>query len=280
MRKIIQLIHFLSFALGVCLIGKLWGVTGPVLHSGPVQMSLVFPSSGITPNSTVWIGWWIEREEGWHTYWEHPGNVGLAPHLEWSMAPGLNVGDLQFPYPKRVQMAGVKAYGHHGNTLFLAKLEVPSLTVGTEVKLVAKARWMVCSNVCLPEYNELSIILPVVESAVPDSAWQSRFEDFLQNRPLPVPRKWKLEAVELGKFTRLKISHPQPMLSKDVYFFGGSYLVCSDSGQQLRLDDSQTEILLPKPPWPEENPTHLHGLLRISDKNSSANYYTIEVPLK
>ena len=26
--------------------------------------------------------------------------------------------------------------------------------------------------------------------------------------------------------------------------------------------------------------THLHGLLRISDKDSSANYYTLEVPLK
>lgn len=280
MRQIIQLIHSLFFSLGVCLVGKLLGSTGPVLQSGPVKMSLVCPSSGIVPNSITWIGWWIQREEGWHTYWEHPGNVGLTPHLEWSVPAGLKVGNLQFPYPKRVQMAGVKAYGHHGNTLFLAKLEVPSLEVGTEVKLVAKARWMVCSNVCLPEYNELSIILPVVESEVPDSDWQSRFGDFLKNRPLPVPRGWKLQAEELGKFTRLTISHPQEIFSKDVYFFGGSYLVCSDSKQPLRLENSQTEILLPKPPWSEENPTHLHGLLCVSGNDSLSTYYSIELPLE
>ena len=238
-------------------------------------MALVCSSSGIAPDSTVWIGWWIQRENDWHTYWEHPGNVGLTPHLEWSIPDGLEVGKLHFPHPKRVQMAGVKAYGHHGSTLFLARLQVPSLPVGTEVKLVAKARWMACSNVCLPEYNELSITLPVLKSTSPDPTWQSRFEDFLKNRPLPIPKEWRLEAAELGKFTKLKISHTEPMEGKNVYFFGLSYLVCSDSEQRLRIEDSYTEILLPKPIWPEKNPTHLHGLLCISDNDSSANYLSL-----
>ena len=48
-------------------------------------MALVLPASGVAPNSTTWIGWWIQREEGWHTYWKHPGNVGITPHLEWTL---------------------------------------------------------------------------------------------------------------------------------------------------------------------------------------------------
>ena len=72
-------------------------------------MALVLSASGVAPNSTTWIGWWIQREEGWHTYWEHPGNVGITPHLEWTLPNDHTVSNLQYPFPKRVQMAGVKA---------------------------------------------------------------------------------------------------------------------------------------------------------------------------
>ena len=64
-----------------------------------------------------------------------------------------------------------------------------------------------------------------------------------------------------------------------MFIFGLSYLVCSDSEQRLRIEDSYTEILLPKPIWPEKI-NSLHGLLCISDNDSSANYYSLEVPLK
>ena len=124
MRQIFQLRFSSLFLLAVSLPGGLFGVIGPEHREGPVRMSLVLPASGIKPNSTVWIGWWIQREEGWHTYWKHPGNVGLTPHLEWELPQGIEVGELQFPHPKRVQMAGVKAYGHYGDTLYLARLQV------------------------------------------------------------------------------------------------------------------------------------------------------------
>jgi len=249
-------------------------------QDGPVTMALVLPDSGVLSNSTTWIGWWIEREDGWHTYWEHPGNVGLTPNLDWELPDDFKVDNLQFPFPKRVQMAGVKAYGHHGQTLYLAQLQVPAIAVGEQVKLTAKARWMVCSNVCLPQYTELSITLPVVDSVQPDKQWEPKFSEFLNNMPKEIPKNWTIKAREIGQFTKLSITNIDPSKVKNAYLFGGDYLVCSDGQQNLRFLQSGFELLLPKPTWPKENPTQLHGLLQITSSSNTESFYTLQSPLK
>jgi DsbC/DsbD-like thiol-disulfide interchange protein len=248
-------------------------------QDGPVTMALVLPDSGVLPNSTTWVGWWIEREDGWHTYWEHPGNVGLTPKLDWELPDGFKVESLQFPFPKRVQMAGVKAYGHHGKTLYLAHLQVPEIAVGESVKLTAKARWMVCSNVCLPQNTKLSITLPVVNSLQPDKQWEPRFSEFLDRLPKKIPENWSMKAREIGQFTKLTIANIDPSNVKDAYLFGGDYLVCSDANQPLRTLPSEIELLVPKPIWPKENPTHLNGLLQLNNSSKIPSFYTIQVPL-
>jgi DsbC/DsbD-like thiol-disulfide interchange protein len=279
-RKVVQLKTIFSVLLAIFLCGKLAGLTGPMHQDGPVTMALVLPDSGVLPNSTTWIGWWIEREDGWHTYWKHPGNVGLTPKLDWELPDGFKAENLQFPFPKRVQMAGVKAYGHHGQTLYLAQLQVPEIAVGEQVKLTAKARWMVCSNVCLPQYTELSITLPVVDSLQPDKQWEPGFSEFLNNLPKEIPKNWTIKAREIGQFTKLSITNIDPSKVKDAYLFGGDYLVCSDAQQNLRFLQSGFELLLPKPTWPKENPTQLHGLLQITSSSNTESFYTIQSPLK
>jgi len=278
-REVLQLRGLFSVILTIFLCGKVSGLTGPTHQDGPVKMALVLPSSGVLPNSTAWIGWSIEREDGWHTYWEHPGNVGLTPQLDWELPDGFTVESLQFPFPNRVQMAGVKAYGHKGKTLYLAQLKVPDIAVGERIKLTAKARWMVCSNVCLPQYSELSITLPVVDSLQPDKEWSPRFSDFLDNLPKEIPLNWSMKAQEIGQFTKLSVANVDPSEVRDVYLFGGDYLVCSDAKQNLRALPSGFELLLPKPTWPKENPTHLNGLLQITSSSSTQSFYTLQVPL-
>ena len=279
MRKVVQLKGLFSVLLAISLCCKLAGLTGPSHQDGPVAMALVLPDSGVLPNSTTWIGWWIEREDGWHTYWEHPGNVGLTPKLDWELPKGFKAESLKFPFPKRVQMAGVKAYGHHGQTLYLAQLQVPEIAVGDRVKLTAKARWMVCSNVCLPQYTELSITLPVVDSLQPDKQWDPRFSEFLDHLPKEIPQNWTINAQEIGQFTKLSIAHDDPSKVKDAYLFGGDYLVCSDAQQNLRFLASGFELLLPKPTWPKENPTQLNGLLQITSSSNVQSFYTLQAPL-
>ena len=87
-------------------------------------------------------------------------------------------------------------------------------------------------------------------------------------------------AKQVGKFTKLKITQTGPLNKNEIYFFGGSHLVCSDSEQHWRVEDSGFEVLLPKPVWSEENPSRLYGLLRISGNDSLPVHYTIDQALE
>ena len=119
--------------------------------------------------------------------------------------------------------------------LFTLPSHVPEIEAGVQVKLTAKARWMICSNVCLPQYAELSITLPVMESPEPEEEWEVKFSEFLDNRPESIPANWNVQAQEIGQFTKLSIANIDQIKVKDVYLFGGDYLVCSDAKQTVRF---------------------------------------------
>ena len=68
---------------------------------GPLQMSLVLEQNGMKAGNDFWIGWQIVRNPGWHTYWEHPGDVGVPPKLEWDLPEGFSVSPMQYARLKR-----------------------------------------------------------------------------------------------------------------------------------------------------------------------------------
>ena len=116
---------------------------------GPVQMELVFEQEGIVSGEEFWIGWRIVRERGWHTYWKHPGDVGVAPSLEWSTPKGISIGELLYCTPEKVKMASIRANGNYGETLFLCKVSVSDqVKAGEIITLNASASWLTCSRQC------------------------------------------------------------------------------------------------------------------------------------
>ena len=88
-------------------------------------MELVFEQKGIVPGEEFWIGWRIIRERGWHTYWKHPGDVGVPPSIKWELPPGFVAGELLYSLPQKVKMATIRANGNYGETLFLTKVQAP-----------------------------------------------------------------------------------------------------------------------------------------------------------
>ena len=86
----------------------------------------------------------IKLKEGWHIYWENPGDTGMATQLE-------SEGELLFPVPTLItQSGGLRAYGfEHEVVLFVAK--APE---NAEIVL----RWLACTDEnCIPGYTALSV---------------------------------------------------------------------------------------------------------------------------
>lgn len=151
---------FLSSLLG--LIPLLATASGPV-KTDQVTAELVSESAGIQPGTSFWVGLRLDHEPHWHTYWQNPGDSGLATSLTWDLPEGFTTGPVIWPTPEFIPLEPLVSYGYEGTTLLMVRLTPPAdLTIGQSVDLRVRADWLACQEVCIPGGADLDLSLPVV----------------------------------------------------------------------------------------------------------------------
>ena len=253
---------------------------------GPVQMELVFEQSGIVPGKEFWIGWRIIRERGWHTYWKHPGDVGVPPSIKWELPQGFVAGELLYSLPQKVKMARIRANGNYGETLFLTKVQAPAdLEVGSLITVQAKASWLACSRQCKPGFADLTAEIKVVQEEVFDSALRSKFDEFRKLIPKPISDDWNVYASDQGRFIELVLESPHASLEKDQerpVFFCSNRLIRSDGNQFLTREQGSLKLRLERSDWAKKDEKYLTGLVYIKGGwggEVESEYFSIQVPL-
>ena len=136
-----------------------------------VKAKLLSDADGIVPGQTVTIGLHLQAQPGWHTYWEYPGDAGLATRIEWTLPPGFKAGPIQWPIPSLDQEpGGIVNYAYPGAVLLPVEIQVPAdLKPGQTIGISAHAAWLVCKDVCVPGKADLSLTLPVVAASRPSN---------------------------------------------------------------------------------------------------------------
>ncbi len=100
--------------------------------------------------------------EGWHIYWQNPGDAGLPPKVTWNLPPGFTVGELQFPVPKRHAAPGnIVTNILEDEAVLLATVTPPDSAEPGRVTLTADVVYFVCQDVCVRETTKLQMELPV-----------------------------------------------------------------------------------------------------------------------
>jgi len=172
-----------------------------------VRASLHSEVTSIAPGQPFWVALELDIRDGWHTYWRNPGDSGQATSLEWSLPPGWSAGEIQWTTPRRFELPPLVNYGYAGRAVHLVRIEpARELAAGTVVRLQAKASWLVCADVCIPESAVLALSLPVLAGpAALDARNASLFADARSELPVeaPAPASAALEGgnlvVTLGK---------------------------------------------------------------------------------
>ena len=66
-------------------------------------------------------------EPGWHIYWKYSGDSGIPTKIEWQLAQGFKVGDLQWPLPLRDEEPGdLEVFDYTSEVLLFADVEAPA----------------------------------------------------------------------------------------------------------------------------------------------------------
>ena len=118
---------------------------------------------------------------GWHTYWQNPGDAGVAPQLTLDLSPGTTAGPLLWPVPQRIAEGSLTTYAYTGEVLLPFTVAPGS----APTSIHAHADWLVCKDVCVPEQADFALELPAGSGA--PSAESAAIEQAVSSIPKPAP---------------------------------------------------------------------------------------------
>jgi thiol:disulfide interchange protein DsbD len=180
----------------------------PVVTTEHVEAQLVSDKLAAQPGKPVLVGLKLRMAPEWHTYWKNPGDSGLPTRIQWVLPEGWKAGDIQWPYPQHLPVGPLMNYGYEDEVVLLSELTPPASAKPGPVVIGAKAEWLVCKDVCIPEKGELELEMPVADGeAAPDPRFLAHIER--SQRMLPVKAEgWKFESSLAGKTLMVRLTPP------------------------------------------------------------------------
>lgn len=116
----------------------------------------------VESDSGILLGLEVQIEPGWYFSWKSLDKENAEPSIVWNLPEGFKIMPLDHEKPKRYQFLGLESYGYPDSVVFLYRL-YPSndVVVGDQVDLSADVEWLLCSNVCQPGSERVSLSLEV-----------------------------------------------------------------------------------------------------------------------
>lgn len=128
--------------------------------------TLISSQSTVKAGSSFKAGVLLVAKPGWHTYWENPGDAGIATNFKWKLPDGVKAGGIEWPVPEVIREETLVVYGYHNTILLPVTIDVPADYSADSLPLNLQASWLICATICIPETADLSITLPVGKNAV------------------------------------------------------------------------------------------------------------------
>ncbi|MGF1550411.1 MAG: protein-disulfide reductase DsbD family protein [Sphingomonadaceae bacterium] len=183
-----------------------------------VAVSLVPEARTVAPGGSIWLAILMEPDPGWHGYWKNPGDSGVGTSVEWELPAGVETGELLYPVPDRLIVAGLMNYVYEGDYAHLVKLSVPGdAQPGARIPVRGKIDYLTCTKeVCVPESALLAADLRVGPAAAPAPS-NADFDAHLARLPQPLGQEGRFAAA--GKKLRIAIPLAEGMEIEEPYFF-------------------------------------------------------------
>ncbi len=267
-----------------------FGLSGVVVAAAVktehVQAELVPERTALVPGKPITLALRLKMADGWHTYWRNPGDSGLPTTLTWKLPEGFGVGTIQWPAPHALPTGPLVNFGYEGEVLLLTGLTVPrEAVVGTPMKLAARADWLVCKDVCIPEGADLDIELPVADQSDPYPQWGSAIATARAALPTPL-QGWQVAAQANGSKVALTLTPPPGAADPGtLHFFPHDEGRIEPSGKQVLARDSNGNFTLTLPAAIQMAPDfkRVAGVLRSGkgfvEDGERVAVATIDVPL-
>ena len=246
-----------------------------------VEAELVAARTALTPGQPLTVALRLVMQRGWHTYWQNPGDSGLPTTIEWKLPPGVSAGGIQRPVPQVLPVGPLVNFGYEGEVLLLVDVAAaPDLLSGKSTTLSARADWLVCKEICIPEGVDLSLALPVASSAEADPRWAEPIAQARAALPKPLAG-WRVTATGQGDKVELALAANDGAVDPGkLHFFPFAEGKIEAVGAQVALrDGARTTLALPVARQRVGEFNRVAGVLTASEGFGAQRAATIDVPL-
>lgn len=217
-RTAIRLLQHATLALALLAPAPLLAAESAAVTSPRVTATLLSSRDAVAPGERFQIALTQKLAPGWHSYWQNPGDSGEATRIEWTLPEGVSAGAIQWPAPKAIRVEPLVNFGFEDTVLLPVEISVPaSAKPGETLTLSAKATWLVCEKICIPEEGAFTLDLPIAPAGIVDTAAEARINEARAALPKPAGFTAKLTAMGDDK---LALTLPGlPAGASDVRYF-------------------------------------------------------------
>ena len=267
-----QLLIFLQFLLPTLAFAT-------QVQTDHATVELISEYDAIMPGQSFDLAVRFDLEEGWHIYWENPGDSGLATVVDWALPENIVAGEIQWPAPKRIFLGDLVNYGYEEGAVFIVTMQAPKdLKLGSELAITADLFWLICKETCLPEEATLDLVLPVAGKAEP-SAEATAFVE-ARNRQARATQPWVTTAYLEQE--ALVVVIEGEALPADFYLYLDKEGLVDPSAKQERSSPllNRTELrLTPDASFFENQPLAISGVLQSGTDSWEFNAEIVDTPL-
>ena len=200
---------------------------------------------------SFYVGVRLEMQEGWHTYWENPGDSGSPFDAQWNVDQGIIVENVEWPTPVTIPYPPLMTFGYEGDVVFPFK--VFRAIDSNLSKINLEFDFLICADICIPEKASLSLDL---STALPDSlvdeAVKSLPADFIQT-----------QSVVEGDHLKIKFKSSQPVSNAYLFPREDNLFAYTSTQKWNRLSEDTYEIAVPVL---NDEVGSFSGILRINDE--------------
>ena len=270
MKRLIQIFATLMCGLVYCASAEAQMSTRPQVAAAPkVNIDLIAESRTVQPGQPFWIGLRQRIRPNWHTYWKNPGDSGEPTHIKWDLPEGYKASEIHWPIPDVIPVGSLVNYGFSDEVILLSKITPPADVLEGPIDISAKARWLVCEKICIPESGQASLRLNGVltpENSVPSDTAKLVDE---ARRALPHASPWNTIVEVANDKLKLRIDNANFNTDhvKAVRFFPAKWGQVSNSAEQkIDWQGGSPSLVLTRGELKDEKLDQLRGLLVIEEK--------------
>lgn len=217
-RTASRLLQHAALALALLAPAPLLAAESAAVTSPRVTATLLSSRDAVAPGERFQVALTQKLAPGWHSYWQNPGDSGEATRIEWTLQEGVKAGAIQWPAPKAIRVEPLVNFGFEDNVVLPVEITVPAnAKPGETLTLSAKATWLVCEKICIPEEGAFTLDLPVAPAGTIDTAAEARIDEARAALPKPAGFTGKLTAK--GEDRLALALPPLPAGASNIHFF-------------------------------------------------------------